>query len=61
MESADGSFDNQISLIENFIEQGVDCILVDPLDSEGLRPTIEKASAARYTHNYNGWESRCGY
>jgi ribose transport system substrate-binding protein len=44
--SADGSFDNQISLIENFIEQGVDCILVDPLDSEGLRPTIEKASAA---------------
>jgi len=44
--SADGNFDNQISLIENFIEQGVDCILVDPLDSEGLRPTIEKASAA---------------
>ena len=44
--SADGNFDNQISLIENFIEQGVDCILVDPLDSEGLKPVIEKASAA---------------
>ncbi len=44
--SADGNFDNEISLMENFIEQGVDCILVDPLDSEGLKPTIEKASAA---------------
>ena len=31
--------------MENFIEQGVDCILVDLLDSEGLKPTIEKASA----------------
>lgn len=44
--SADGNFDNQISLIENFIEQGVECILVDPLDSAGLKPVIEKASAA---------------
>ena len=44
--SADGNFDNQISLIENFIEQKVDCILVDPLDSEGLKPVIEKASQA---------------
>ena len=44
--SADGNFDSQISLIESFIEQGVDCILVDPLDSEGLRPVIEKASEA---------------
>lgn len=44
--SADANFDNEISLMENFIEQGVDCILVDPLDSEGLKPTIEKASAA---------------
>ncbi len=44
--SADGNFDSQISLMESFIEQGVDCILVDPLDSEGLRPVIEKASKA---------------
>ena len=44
--SADGNFDNQISLIENFIEQGGDCILVEPLDSEGLKPVIEKASQA---------------
>lgn len=44
--SADRNFDNQISLIENFIEQGVDCILVDPIDSMGLKPTIEKASKA---------------
>lgn len=70
--SADGNFDNQISLIENFIEQKVDCILVDPLDSDGLKPTIEKASAAgiptitmagkvdvdtNYTTVYNDYEN----
>lgn len=44
--SADNNFDKQISLMENFIEQKVDCILVDPMDSDGLKPTIEKASAA---------------
>lgn len=43
--SADGNFDKQVSLMENFVEQGVDCILVNPIDSEGLYPAIEKAAA----------------
>lgn len=70
--SADKNFDNQISLIENFIEQKVDCILVDPIDSVGLKPVIEKASKAgiptitmagkvdvdsNYTTVYNDYEN----
>lgn len=44
--SADGSVDNQISLMENFIQQKVDAILVNPIESAALKGTIEKASAA---------------
>lgn len=44
--SADGSVDNQISLMENFIQQKVDAILVNPIESAALQGTIEKASAA---------------
>jgi ribose transport system substrate-binding protein len=44
--SADNSQENQISLTENFIEQGVDCILVNPIDNDAMKPTIEKAAAA---------------
>ncbi|MCA0252793.1 MAG: sugar ABC transporter substrate-binding protein [Actinobacteria bacterium] len=44
--SADGSVDNQISLMENFIQQKVDVILVNPIESAALQGTIEKASAA---------------
>lgn len=44
--SADSSLDNQIAIIENFIQQGVDCILVDPYDSAGLIPVCEEAQAA---------------
>jgi len=44
--SADGSVDNQISLMENFIEQKVDAILVNPIESSALAGTIEQASAA---------------
>ncbi len=44
--SSDGNFDKQIALCENFIEQKVDCILVDPMDIEGIKPVIEKASEA---------------
>jgi len=45
-QSADGNFDNQIALMENFIAQGVDVIISDPLDSVGLTPVKEQASAA---------------
>jgi len=44
--SADGSLDKQIALMENFIEQKVDCILVNPIDNDGLKPVIEKAAQA---------------
>lgn len=44
--SADSSLDNQIAIIENFIQQEVDCILIDPYDAVGLIPVCEKAEAA---------------
>lgn len=44
--SADSSLDNQIAIIENFIQQGVNCILMDPYDSVGLISVCEKAAEA---------------
>lgn len=44
--SADSNLDKQIALIENFIQQGVDCIMIDPYDSAGLIPVCEEAAAA---------------
>lgn len=44
--SADGNLDNQIALMENFIEQKVDCILVNPIDNDALKSVIEKAANA---------------
>jgi len=42
-QSADNSVEEQISNIENFIEQDVDAILIDPADKESVIPAIEKA------------------
>lgn len=44
--SGEGSLEKQISLIENLVVQGVDCIIVDPLDKQGIIPAIEKAGKA---------------
>lgn len=44
--SADANLDNEISIIENFIQQGVNCILMDPYDSESLIPVCEEAKDA---------------
>lgn len=44
--SAEGSIDNEIALIDGFIEQGVDCILVDPIDVIALEPAIDRAYKA---------------
>ncbi len=44
--SAEGSLENQIALIEAFIEQGVDVILIDPIDKEALIPVIQQALEA---------------
>lgn len=41
--SAEGSLENQIALIEAFIEQGVDVILIDPIDKVALVPVIQEA------------------
>ena len=44
--SADSNLDKQIALIENFIQQGVDAIMIDPYDSDGLIPVCEEAQEA---------------
>lgn len=44
--SGEGSLEKQISLIENLVVQGVDCIIVDPLDKQGIVPAINKAGEA---------------
>lgn len=44
--SAEGSLDNQIALIEAFIEQGVDVIMIDPIDKVALIPVIQEALEA---------------
>lgn len=41
--SAEGSLDNQISMVEAFIEQGVDVIMIDPFDAVSVIPVIQKA------------------
>jgi len=45
-QSADSNLERQIALIENFIEMGVDCILVDPFDGEAMIPVAERAAEA---------------
>jgi len=44
--SADGNIDTQIALMENFIEQGVDCILVNPIDNDALITVVQEAADA---------------
>lgn len=44
--SSEGSLDNEISIIENFIQQGVDCIMIDPIDAEGVKAVIQEAGEA---------------
>ena len=45
-QSSEGSLDNEISIVENFISQGVDAIIIDPIDAEGIVPVVEQAGAA---------------
>ena len=44
--SAEGSLENQIALVEAFIEQDVDCIMMDPIDAKGVIPVIQEALKA---------------
>jgi ribose transport system substrate-binding protein len=41
--SAEGSLEDQISLIEGFIEQKVDVIMIDPIDAVALKPVIQES------------------
>jgi ribose transport system substrate-binding protein len=41
--SAEGSLDNQISLVEGFIQQKVDGIMIDPFDAVSVIPVIKEA------------------
>jgi ribose transport system substrate-binding protein len=45
-QSAEGSLEKQVGIIENFINQKVSAILVDPLDKNALVPVLKKAEAA---------------
>jgi ribose transport system substrate-binding protein len=45
-QSAEGSLEKQVSLIENLISQKASAILVDPLDKNALIPVLKKAVAA---------------
>jgi ribose transport system substrate-binding protein len=45
-QSAEGSLEKQVSLIENLISQKASAILVDPLDKNALIPVLKKAVSA---------------
>lgn len=45
-QSVDGSLEKQLAIVENFIEQKVDCILIDPIDNKGIIPAVNKAAEA---------------
>ena len=42
---ADGDLQQEVADIENFVEMGVDYIIVGPCNSEGIVPTIEEAQS----------------
>ncbi len=41
--SAEGSAEKEIGIIEDFIQQKVGCILIDPIDSQAVKPAMKKA------------------
>ncbi|MFD0716683.1 sugar ABC transporter substrate-binding protein [Paenibacillus sp. GCM10027626] len=45
-QSSDSSLEKQISIVENFIQQKMDAILIDPIDAKGIIPAIKKAKEA---------------
>ena len=45
-QSAEASLERQIAIIENYIAQDVDVILIDPMDKNALIPVIKKAEEA---------------
>jgi ribose transport system substrate-binding protein len=45
-QSAEGSLEKQVSIIENMVRQKVGAILLDPVDKNAVKPAIAKATAA---------------
>lgn len=45
-QSADGSIEEQINTIENFVAQGQDVILIDPINADALIDVIDRATEA---------------
>ena len=45
-QSADGSLEKQIGVVENFIAQKVDAILINAVDDQGIIPALRKAEDA---------------
>ena len=45
-QSSEGSVERQVSTIQNFVNQRVSAILIDPLDKNALRPAISRATRA---------------
>jgi ribose transport system substrate-binding protein len=45
-QSADGSLEKQIGVVENFIAQKMDAILINAVDDKGIQPALDKAKAA---------------
>ena len=41
--SAEGKIENQIAIVESFIEEGVDAIMIDPIDAVAIIPAINEA------------------
>jgi ABC-type sugar transport system substrate-binding protein len=45
VDNAEGDISRQVAIIENFIAQGVDAIITDPIDVNTLIPVMEEAEA----------------
>lgn len=41
--SCESNIDTEIALIDGYIEQGVDCILLSPVDTEAIIPAVKRA------------------
>lgn len=44
--ACEGNLDNQIDIIRGFIQQGVDAIMIDSLDVDGILPVVNEATDA---------------
>jgi len=45
-QSADGSLEKEVAIVQNFIAQRVDAIAIDPLNAKALAPVVDQACKA---------------